>query len=65
MPDSDDPDGTLRRLRHDIAGAYNELRLCTEVLRVEKDRQQALEWLDLIERAADRCASVAAELESL
>ena len=69
MPDPEDHPvdrvTALRRLRHDLAGAYNELRLCTEVLRMETDRDQALEWTELISRAAERCATVADRLESM
>ena len=65
MPEPDDRHAALRRLRHDLAGAYNELRLCTEVLRVETDPEQAIEWVDLIERAAERSAAIAEQLEAI
>jgi hypothetical protein len=59
MPDPEDHPvdrvTALRRLRHDLAGAYNELRLCTEVLRMETDRDQALEWT---EADLTRCGAV-------
>jgi hypothetical protein len=48
-------DTEIRRLRHDVRGALNELRLTVEALGGETDPAAALEWLDLIERAADRC----------
>lgn len=54
-----------RRLRHDLRGAFNELRLCVEVLRVENDPAEVLEWLELIEGAAGRCASLAGQLGRL
>ena len=54
-----------RRLRHDLRGAFNELRLCVEVLRVEKDPAEVLKWLELIEGAAGRCASLAGQLSKL
>ena len=65
MPDPDPHHAERRRLRHDLAGAFNELRLCTEVLRFESDPQRVLEWLDQIEQAAARCVSVLHEFESL
>jgi hypothetical protein len=64
MADTDEP-AALRRIRHDLRGAYNELRLCTEVLLLEADGPAALEWLDLIERAARRCDALVCELDEL
>ena len=55
-------DHELRRLRHDLRGGVNEMRLCVEVLQAETDPRLALEWLDLIERAADRCELLVAQL---
>lgn len=58
MAGTDDRGYTLRRLRHDLAGAFNELRLCTEVLCGEDDLGRALDWAGMIERAADRCEAL-------
>ena len=60
-----DPADDRRRLRHDLRGAFNELRLCVEVLRVENDPAEVLKWLELIEGAAGRCASLAGQLGKL
>ena len=51
-----------RRLRHDLRGAVNEMRLCVEVLRTETDPHEAMEWVDMIERAADRAGALLAML---
>ena len=59
------PSDDRRRLRHDLRGAFNELRLCVEVLRVENDPAEVLKWLELIEGAAGRCASLAQQLAKL
>ena len=56
-------DDDLRRLRHDLRGAYNELRLCVEVLRLEAAGAEALEWLAHVERAAERCEEAVLRLE--
>ena len=44
-----------RRLRHDLRGAFHNLRLCVEVLVRESDPGEALPWLEQIEEAADAC----------
>ena len=65
MTDPDPHHSERRRLRHDLAGAFNELRLCAEVIRIEADLQRVLEWLDQIEQAAARCESLVAQLQLL
>ena len=65
MADTDEPPDALQRIRHDLRGAYNELRLSVEVLRLEAGGPAALEWLDLIERAAERCEALVGELDRL
>ena len=61
MPQPPD-ESELRRLRHDVRGVLNEMRLCVEVLRAETDPYEALEWVDMIERAADRAGALLAML---
>ena len=46
---------TRRRLRHDLRGAFHNLRLCVEVLVRESDPNEALPWLEQIEEAAENC----------
>jgi hypothetical protein len=59
-----DPD-VLRRLRHELRGAYHHLLLCMDALAVETVDSERLLWLDHIGRAADRCEVAAAEMEGL
>jgi signal transduction histidine kinase len=61
MPQPPD-EAELRRLRHDVRGVLNEMRLCVEALRTETDPHEALQWLAMIERAADRGDALAARL---
>ena len=55
-------DDEHRRLRHDLRGAFNELRLCVEVLRLEAAGEEALEWLAQVERAAEPCEAAVLRL---
>ena len=54
-----------RRLRHDLRGAFHNLRLCVEVLVREKDPGEALPWLEQVEEAADACDRHAGQLIDL
>ena len=40
------PGDDRKRRRHDVRVAFNELRLCIAVQRVEKDPAEVLEWLE-------------------
>lgn len=53
----------MRRLRHDLRNAFNELRLCVEVLRIETDPGEIARWLELIEGAASNCDRLVGEME--
>jgi hypothetical protein len=55
----------MRRLRHDLRNAFNELRLCVEVLRIESDPAEIVRWLELIEGAAENCDRLILEMEPL
>ena len=57
-----DPPDERRRLRHDLRGAFHNLRLCVEVLVRESDPAEALPWLEQIEEAADACDRNAGQL---
>jgi signal transduction histidine kinase len=57
MPQPPD-EAELRRLRHDLRGVLNEMRLYVEVLRTETDPNEALQWVGMIERAADRAGAL-------
>lgn len=60
MGEDEDP---MRRLRHDLRNAFNELRLCVEVLRIENDPVELVRWLELIEGAAEHCDKLIVEIE--
>ena len=53
----------MRRLRHDLRNAFNELRLCVEVLRIETEPAEIARWLELIEGAAENCDRLTGEME--
>lgn len=55
----------MRRLRHDLRNAFNELRLCVEVLRIEEDPAELARWLELIAGAAENCDRLVQEMEPL
>jgi hypothetical protein len=65
MSDADDRTNAMRRLRHDLRGAFNELSLCAEVLRLETDTDLLLEWLNMIVQAAERCELMVGRIEEL
>ena len=48
------PEDPLRRLRHDIKGCLNSLVLSVEVLSENLEPEEAVEFLDGLERAADK-----------
>ena len=53
----------MRRLRHDLRNAFNELRLCVEVLRIENEPAEIVRWLELIEGAAEHCDRAIIDME--
>jgi signal transduction histidine kinase len=44
----------VTRVRHDLRNKINALRLSVSALEIAENDQEALEWLETIERAADR-----------
>jgi hypothetical protein len=58
-------DDYQQQLRHELVTAYGNLRISVEVLRIERDPKAILGWLLSIDRAADRCAALAAQLEDV
>ena len=60
-----EPPDARRRLRHDLRGAFHNLRLCVEVLVRETDPAEALPGLEQIEEAADACDRNAEHLMAL
>jgi hypothetical protein len=56
-------DDYQQQLRHELVTAYGNLRISVEVLQIERDPKAILGWLLSIDRAADRCATLAAQIE--
>ena len=54
----------LRHLRHNLRGRMNALKLCVSALEILADPREELEFLDMIEQAADATVISLAELES-
>jgi hypothetical protein len=50
--ETDSPD--LKQARHDLKGRINALKLCISAFEVLESPQEELEFLDLIEQAAER-----------
>ncbi len=55
---SESPQDSLRRLRHDIMGCLNSLVLTAEVLSGNLPAEDALEFLDGMDRAADKLSGL-------
>ena len=58
-PTSDD---SFRRLRHDIKGCLNSLVLSVEVLSERLEPDEAIDFLDGLQRAADKMATLIDQL---
>jgi hypothetical protein len=54
-----------QQLGHELVTAYGNLRISVEVLQIEHDPKAILGWLLSVDRAADRCATLAAQLEDV
>jgi hypothetical protein len=55
----------LRHARHNLRGRINALKLCVSAFEVLDTRQEALEFLDMIEQAADRTVVALDALEEV
>lgn len=44
----------LREARHNLRGKLNALKLCAGALEILNDRKEVLEFLDMIQQAADK-----------
>jgi hypothetical protein len=60
---NDAEEGLWRRLRHDLRGAYHQIRLCIDAAELENDPAARLEWLTWLEAAAARGVEVAQAME--
>ena len=54
----------LRQARHDLRGKINALKLCVSAFEMIDDPAELLEFLDMIERAADMAIEAMDELET-
>ena len=55
----------LRQARHNLRGRLNALKLCVSAFEILENPQELLEFLDMIEQAADRTVVALDALESL
>lgn len=55
----------LKTARHNLRGRINALKLCVSAFEILKDRQEALEFLDMTEQAADRTVAALDALEEV
>jgi len=55
----------LKRARHDLRGRLNALKLCVSALEVLDNPAEVLEFLEMIDEAADKTAEALDALEAL
>ena len=55
----------LRHARHNLRGRINALKLCVTALAVLQSDEELLEFLDMIEDAADKTVLALDELEAI
>jgi hypothetical protein len=55
----------LREARHDLRGRMNALKLCVSAFEILNDRKEILEFLDMIEQAADKAVVAMDALEAI
>jgi hypothetical protein len=55
-------DDSFRRLRHDIKGCLNSLVLSVEVLSEKLEPEEAIDFIDGLQRAADKMATLIDQL---
>jgi hypothetical protein len=49
-----EPPPDLRKARHDLRGRMNALMLCVSAFEVVQTRAEAVEFLDMMDRACDK-----------
>ncbi|MEO6436470.1 MAG: hypothetical protein ABIP55_12025 [Tepidisphaeraceae bacterium] len=54
----------IRQARHHLRGQLNALKLCVSAFQVLENDKQTLEFLDMVEQAADRTAGALDALET-
>ena len=57
-------DSEVRQARHHLRGRLNALKLCVSAMEVLQTREEAVEFLTLIEQAADRTVVALDRLEA-
>jgi hypothetical protein len=55
----------LRQARHNLRGRLNALKLCVSAFEILENPQELLEFLEMIEQAADRTVAALDALEGL
>ena len=55
----------LKKARHDLRGRLNALKLCVSAFEILDTEQEALEFLDMIEQAADKTVVALDALEEV
>jgi hypothetical protein len=58
-------DERRQKLVHDRRGAFQSIRLSTEIVAREPNPRDAIPWLELIEKAADDWVRFSDQLDSL
>ena len=53
----------MRRIRHELRRAYQQMVLCLDAMEIETETASKVGWLESIERAAARCDQAATEVE--
>jgi signal transduction histidine kinase len=59
------PNDSVRKLRHDIKGCLNSLVLSAEVLCEDLEPQESAEFLEGMERAAEKMSGLLEQLAAL
>lgn len=58
-------EGDLRQARHNMRGRLNALKLCVSALELVHTRKEILEFLDMIDQAADRMVVAVDKFEAV
>ena len=53
------------RLRHDLRSGFNNVRLCLAALETETDPAEQVQWLQYIEKAADKCVQTLEQIDRM
>jgi hypothetical protein len=53
------------RLRHDLRSAFNNVRLCVAAFETEEDAAEQVQWMNYVEKAADKCLATLDQIEQL